>query len=77
MLVYPHLVSYVQIVLVKLDYIIGATKHYDIEESLMSIQKCLKKNTIVLPLYNGVDAKKLLVLYQIMKFCRDVFTLFQ
>jgi hypothetical protein len=28
-------------------------------------------------LYNGVDAKKLLVLYQIMKFCRDVFTLFQ
>jgi 2-dehydropantoate 2-reductase len=30
-------------------------------------KKCLK-NTIVLPLYNGVDTKKLLVLYQIMSF---------
>jgi 2-dehydropantoate 2-reductase len=60
MLVYPHLVSNNPDSIGKLDYIIGATKTYDIEESLMSIQKCFKKNTIVLPLYNGVDAQEII-----------------
>jgi 2-dehydropantoate 2-reductase len=52
----PFLVSCDPDLIGKLDYIICATKTYDIDESLNSIQKCFKKNTIVLPLYNGVDA---------------------
>ncbi|MGA9638174.1 ketopantoate reductase family protein [Flavobacterium sp.] len=40
----------------KLDYLICATKTYDIESSLSSIAKCITKNTVILPLYNGVDA---------------------
>jgi 2-dehydropantoate 2-reductase len=39
-----------------LDYLICATKTYDIEDSLLSINKCINKNTIFVPLYNGVDA---------------------
>lgn len=54
--VYPKLVSNDPDVIGKLDLIICATKTYDIEESLLLIQKCFKKSTIVLPLYNGVDA---------------------
>lgn len=53
---HPFLVSNDPDVIGKLDYIICATKTYDIEESLKSIEKCFKKSTIVLPLYNGVDA---------------------
>jgi 2-dehydropantoate 2-reductase len=41
-----------------LDYLICATKTYDIEESLGYLKKCIAKNTIILPLYNGVDATK-------------------
>lgn len=54
--VYPFLASNDPNLIGKLDFIICATKTYDIEESLESIQKCFKKSTIVLPLYNGVDA---------------------
>lgn len=39
-----------------LDYLICATKTYDIEESLHSIHKCITSKTVILPLYNGVDA---------------------
>jgi 2-dehydropantoate 2-reductase len=39
-----------------LDYLICATKTYDIEESLFSLQKCITSKTVILPLYNGVDA---------------------
>ena len=53
---HPFLVSNDPDAIGKLDYIICATKTYDIEESLNSIEKCFKKSTIVLPLYNGVDA---------------------
>lgn len=55
-IVHPHLVSDDSTIIGKLDYIICATKTYDIEVSLLSIEKCFKKSTIVLPLYNGVDA---------------------
>ncbi len=54
--VFPDLVSNNPEVIGKLDYLICATKTYDIEESLLSIQKCIKKHTIILPIYNGVDA---------------------
>lgn len=39
-----------------LDYLICATKTYDIKESLLSIKKCIVPKTVILPLYNGVDA---------------------
>lgn len=54
--VFPSIVSDVSAIIGKLDYLICATKTYDIEESLLSIKKNINKNTIILPLYNGVDA---------------------
>lgn len=54
--VYPKLVSNNPDEIGKLDYLICATKTYDIEESLLSLKKCIMLKTVVLPLYNGVDA---------------------
>ncbi len=56
MTVFPSIVSDDSEVIGKLDYLICATKTYDIEESLLSIKKNITKNTIILPLYNGVNA---------------------
>jgi 2-dehydropantoate 2-reductase len=53
---FPSIVSNDPLTIGKLDYLICATKTYDIEESLLSLEKCITKNTIILPLYNGVDA---------------------
>jgi 2-dehydropantoate 2-reductase len=53
---FPSIVSNDPVVIGKLDYLICATKTYDLEDSLLSIKKCINKNTIFLPLYNGVDA---------------------
>ena len=55
-IVFPTIVSDDPKIIGKLDYLIGATKTYDIEESFLSLKKCITKNTIILPLYNGVDA---------------------
>jgi 2-dehydropantoate 2-reductase len=55
-IVFPSIVSDLPEVIGKLDYIICATKTYDIESSLLSIAKCVTKNTVFLPLHNGVDA---------------------
>lgn len=55
-IVFPSMVSNDPKVIGKLDYLICATKTYDIEDSLLSINKCINKNTIFVPLYNGVDA---------------------
>ena len=54
--VFPSIVSNDPKIIGKLDYLICATKTYDIEESLFLLKKCITKNTIILPLYNGVDA---------------------
>jgi 2-dehydropantoate 2-reductase len=54
--VFPSIVSDDPAVIGKLDYLICATKTYDLEESLLSIKKCITKNTVFIPLYNGVDA---------------------
>lgn len=54
--VYPKLVSNNPDEIGKLDYLICATKTYDIEESLLSLQDCITPQTTILPLYNGVDA---------------------
>jgi len=56
MTVFPNLVSNNPEEIGKLDYLICATKTYDIESSLESIKSCISPNTIILPLYNGVDA---------------------
>jgi len=56
MIVFPTLVSNNPDEIGKLDYLICATKTYDIETSLGSIKKCISATTIILPLYNGVDA---------------------
>jgi 2-dehydropantoate 2-reductase len=53
---FPSIVSNDPVTIGKLDYLICATKTYDVEESLLSLEKCITKNTIILPLYNGVDA---------------------
>ncbi|SEA49704.1 ketopantoate reductase [Flavobacterium gillisiae] len=53
---FPSVVSNDPLTIGKLDYLICSTKTYDIEESLLSLEKCITKNTIFLPLYNGVDA---------------------
>jgi 2-dehydropantoate 2-reductase len=55
-IVFPSIVSNDPEVIGKLDYLMCATKTYDLEEGLLSIKKCISKNTIFLPLYNGVDA---------------------
>ncbi len=54
--VFPYLVSNSPEEIGKLDYLICATKTYDIESSFESIRSCISLNTIILPLYNGVDA---------------------
>jgi 2-dehydropantoate 2-reductase len=55
-IVFPDLVSDNPEIIGKLDYLICATKNYDIEDSLLAIKKSITKNTVILPLYNGVDA---------------------
>ena len=57
-IVFPNLVSNNPEEIGELHYLICATKTYDIEESLASIKKCISSKTIILPLYNGVDAKE-------------------
>jgi 2-dehydropantoate 2-reductase len=56
LIVFPSLVSNNPDEIGKLDYLICATKTYDIETSFESIKNCITTNTIILPLYNGVDA---------------------
>ncbi|MFV8372112.1 ketopantoate reductase family protein [Flavobacterium sp. LB2P74] len=56
--VFPSLVSNNPEEIGDLNYLICATKTYDIETSFESIKNCITPNTIILPLYNGVDATK-------------------
>lgn len=55
-IVHPKLVSNNPDEIGVLDYLICATKTYDIKESLTSLKKCIVHGTVILPLYNGVDA---------------------
>lgn len=57
-IVSPNLVSDNPEVIGTLDYLICATKTYDIESSFESYRKCITPNTVILPLYNGVDASE-------------------
>ncbi|CAC9975403.1 ketopantoate reductase family protein [Flavobacterium panici] len=58
MIARPNLVSDNPSEIGVLDYLICATKTYDIEESFTSLKSCIKKETLILPLYNGVDAQE-------------------
>jgi 2-dehydropantoate 2-reductase len=58
MVVFPDLVSDNPELIGTLDYLICATKTYDIETSFESYRKCITPNTVILPLYNGVDASE-------------------
>jgi 2-dehydropantoate 2-reductase len=40
----------------KIDLLICCVKSYDLEESLKPLASCLSKETVILPLLNGVDA---------------------
>ena len=55
-LAFPKLVSNNPDEIGVLDYLICATKTYDINESLVSLKNCITPTTVILPLYNGVDA---------------------
>ena len=63
-IVFPAVVSNDPEQIGKLDYLICATKTYDIESSLETLRKSITKNTVFLPLYNGVDApERIRILY--------------
>jgi len=40
------------------DFIIIATKSYDLETIIQQLRPCVNQNTIILPLLNGVDSKE-------------------
>jgi 2-dehydropantoate 2-reductase len=40
------------------DYIVIATKSYDLEKIVQQLRPCINQDTIVLPLLNGVDSKE-------------------
>lgn len=40
------------------DFIIISTKSYDLEAMIHQLQPCINKNTIILPLLNGVDSRE-------------------
>ena len=57
-IVFPALVSDNPELIGTVDYLICATKTYDIEPSFEFYRKCITPNTVILPLYNGVDANE-------------------
>jgi 2-dehydropantoate 2-reductase len=80
-IVFPSIVSHDPQTIGKLDYLICATKTYDIEESLLLLEKCITKNTVILPLYNGVDApERISTLYpdnEVLKGCVYIVSMIQ
>src|SRR5690606_8701656 len=38
------------------DYIILCTKNYDLEETIDQLNPCLRTDTVIIPLLNGVDS---------------------
>lgn len=55
-IVYPNLVSNNPIEVGKLDYLICATKSYDLDNALNQFEACIDENTTIVPLLNGVDS---------------------
>ena len=40
------------------DILICSTKSYDLEQSIVQSKPCIEKDTVILPLYNGVDSSE-------------------
>lgn len=40
------------------DYIIICTKNYDLESIVQQLAPCIKKDTVIIPLQNGVDSRE-------------------
>ncbi len=53
----PHLATDNPIEMVIADFIIIATKSYDLEAVIQQLRPCINNDTIILPLLNGVDSK--------------------
>lgn len=53
---YPQKISDTPSDLDKADYIILCTKTYDLETTLSQLHPCIKKETVILPLLNGLDS---------------------
>lgn len=79
--VFPKVVSNDPDVIGKLDFLICATKTYDIQESVFGLAKCIKKSTVILPLYNGVDAtERISTLYpdnEVLQGCVYIFSMIE
>ena len=56
--VYPDLATSEPELIGPVDFLICATKGYDLEEALMPLKDCITTNTSILPLLNGIDAKE-------------------
>jgi len=54
---HPHLASDDPEDLGVMDYIILCTKSYDLEDTVRSLQPCMREDTVILPLLNGVDSR--------------------
>lgn len=53
---YPKLVTSDPSQVGEVDYLICSTKSYDLEQSITQLKPCIGKNTIILPLLNGIDS---------------------
>jgi 2-dehydropantoate 2-reductase len=56
LIVNPDLVTSDPANIDKIDLLICSVKSYDLEESLKPLATCLSKDTVILPLLNGIDA---------------------
>ena len=56
--VFPHQLATRFSILEPVDYLICCTKSYDLEESLSFLNCLISSQTIILPLYNGIDARE-------------------
>lgn len=41
---------------ISFDYIFCCTKSFDLESSILSLKKCIRQHTVIIPLLNGVDS---------------------
>jgi 2-dehydropantoate 2-reductase len=56
--IFPNLVTSDTKLIGHIDLLICCVKSYDLERSLQPLSPCINKNTVILPLLNGVDAKE-------------------
>jgi 2-dehydropantoate 2-reductase len=57
-IIHPHKVVADTDTIGVLDYLFCCTKGYDLEEALKPLNKCITRQTVLLPLLNGVDARE-------------------